>query len=239
MKRQMPRRVAAQLRAQWAGLLTILLLLTAGTAYALPGSNTVTSADIVNGQVASIDVADESLTGRDAGVLSASDIQKNSLGTGQVAESSFRVVPVARQAGAGRTKLSGCRESPHWVNCGSQPVNLADPGRMLLVAAVDTSTSWFADDVRGSCRLEVNGAPILASETYFKYDDEGERTPFLDAVEGAGQSATLTAVTDVYPTGRQEVGVECALVASGEAINGDDGTVWASVDLSVVTLSDR
>jgi hypothetical protein len=196
------RRVAAQLKDQWAGALTIVLLLTAGTAHALPGSNTVSSADIANGQVSSVDVADGSLTGRDARILSASDIEKGSLGTGQVSESTLGTVPLASQAGAGRTSSKWCDESSSYTDCGSLPVDLARSGRILVIATVDTSGNDFADDVRGPCRLEVDGAPIAASETYFKYDAEGARTPFGYAPEGAGQSATLSAVTDAYPPGR-------------------------------------
>jgi hypothetical protein len=239
MNSRLLRRLGAQVRTQWAGLLTIFLLLTAGTAYALPGSNTVLSGDIVNGEVTSADVADESLTGRDARQLSASDIEKGSFGTSQVAESSFGTVPLASQAGAGRTLSKWCSESSSYVDCGSLPVDLARSGRILVIASVDTGGNDYADDVRGPCRLEVDGAPIATSETYFKYDAEGARTPFGYAPEGAGQSATLTAVTDAYPPGRKVIGVECALVASGEALNGDDGDASASTDISVFTLSDR
>ena len=94
---------------------------------------------------------------------------------------------------------------------------LAKPGRLLIIAHVDTYTSWYAETVWGPCRLEVDGAPLQASQTNFRYDDEGERTSTWEAVEGAGQQATLAAVSDVYPAGRPVVGVECALVASGQS----------------------
>lgn len=239
MRTETLRRTAVQLSAQWAGFLTIFLVLTAGSAYALDGTNTVFSNDIVDGAVTTADVANGSLTGRDAWTLHAGDIAIDGLGTGQVSESSLGAVPVADQAGMGRFGGGGvCSESSSYVDCGRQSVDLAKPGRLLIIAAVNTGTGYFVEDVRGPCRLEVNGAPIEASETYFKYDDEGEETPIFDAVEGAGQAATLTAVSHVYPIGRQVVGVECALVGDGEAINGDDGHASASTDISVVALSD-
>lgn len=232
-------RIARHFRDQWAAFLAMFLVLTAGSAYALDGTDTVFSDDIVDGQVSAADVADGSLTGRDVRNLSSIDIAPDTLGTGQVSESSLEIVPVASQAGSGRTGSGGCGESTTYVDCGRLTVDLAKPGRLLIIAAVNTGTGLFADDVKGPCRLKVNGAPIEASETYFKYDDEGEVTPFGAEPEGAGQSATLTAVSHVYPTGRQAVGVECALVASGEALNGEDGHASAGVDISVVALSDR
>ncbi len=231
------RRIARPLRAQWAGVLTIVLLLTAGTASALPGTNTILREDIVDGEVASADVADGSLTGRDVRTVAGGDLGRDALDTGQVGESSLETVPVASQAGSGRADSGSCKESLTYVDCGSAPVALAKPGRLLIIASVDTYTSWYAETIWGPCRLEINGAPLHASQTNFRYDDEGERTPIWDAVEGAGQHATLAAVTDVYPAGRPVVGVECALVASGEAYNGDDATVTAEVGISVVALS--
>gem|GEM_PF-2945755 len=233
------RRIGRQLRAQWAGLLTIFLLLTAGSAYALDGSNTVFSDDIVDGQVTSLDVADESLTGADARILGNRDLGANILGTGRIVESSLGTVPVAGQAGSGYRGTGGCGESSRFVDCGTAAVHLTKPGRILIIADVETSTGYFVEYLRGTCRLEVNGAPIVTSATHIRYDDEGEITPAFDTVEGAGQYATLTAVSDVYPPGRQVVGVECALYAPGEGLNFEDGQGRAHAVVSTVALSDR
>lgn len=237
MTNELLRRLASQLRAQWAGFLTIFLFLSAGAAYALPGRSTILSDDIVNGQVRSVDVADGSITSEDALALSAGDIAKNALGTGQVDEHSLGPVPMARQAGAGAGGSGRCEASSTYVDCGAVGLTLTRPGRLLVIAAVRTSTGIFVDDVRGPCRLEVDGAPIEASETYFKYDDEGEISPTTTPREGSGQQATLTAVSHVYPEGRHIVGVECSLIASDTF--GDGGDVYAYPSISVVGLSDR
>jgi hypothetical protein len=55
-------RLFAHLRQQWLGALALLLLLTGGTAYALDGSNTVFTDDIVNGDVRTADLADGAVT---------------------------------------------------------------------------------------------------------------------------------------------------------------------------------
>ncbi|RHW24179.1 hypothetical protein D0Z08_26020 [Nocardioides immobilis] len=241
---QLLRRVARGLGAQWAGFLTIFLVLSFGTAYALPGSNTIFSDDIVDGQVSTADVADESLTGRDARTLANRDIAADALTAGQISESSLGAVPVADQAGSGRPGRGSCDESSTYVDCGSMPVDLARSGRVLIIAHVSTEPTLHVNYVWGPCRLEVNGAPIEASQTDFRYDAEGEKTPFGHTPEGAGQHVTLTAVTDVYsvsrlfPTRRLVVGVECALRAPGaNAVGTVHGTVHPQVDISVVTLT--
>ena len=47
-------RLIALVRAQWAGLLALFLVIAGGTAYA---ANTVSSTDIVDGQVKTLDLA--------------------------------------------------------------------------------------------------------------------------------------------------------------------------------------
>jgi len=54
-------RLLAHLRDQWMGAIALLLVLTGGTAYALDGSNTVFSDDIVNGEVKNDDLAPNSV----------------------------------------------------------------------------------------------------------------------------------------------------------------------------------
>ena len=57
----MARKLLHHLRQQWLGAFAVLLVLTGGTAYALDGSNTVFSDDIVNGEVKSGDLAVDSV----------------------------------------------------------------------------------------------------------------------------------------------------------------------------------
>ena len=93
------------LRNQWIGVLALLLVLTGGTAYALEGTNTVFTDDIVNDQVKSADVRNDDL---DEGGLAALDLREgsvrgsevfdDSLRGADVNESSFGVVPDAAHA---------------------------------------------------------------------------------------------------------------------------------------------
>jgi hypothetical protein len=63
---------------QWAGVLALFLVLTGGVAYA---ANTVFSTDIVNDQVYSADVRNDTLSG---GGLAAADLQASAVGTSEV-----------------------------------------------------------------------------------------------------------------------------------------------------------
>jgi hypothetical protein len=79
------------LRSQWMGALALFLVLTGGSAYALTGSNTVFSDDIVDGAVKQADVGSEAV-GTDEvknGALTANDVAPNSIGSGRIADGSL------------------------------------------------------------------------------------------------------------------------------------------------------
>jgi len=67
------------LRQQWLGALAVLLVVTGGTAYALDGSNTVFSDDIVNGEVKSADLAVDSVA---SGKIADQQVKNADLGAG-------------------------------------------------------------------------------------------------------------------------------------------------------------
>ena len=70
-------RLLIQLR-EWAGVLALILVLTGGVAYA---ANTVSSTDIVNDQVYSADVRNDTLAG---GGLARADLRAGAVGTSEV-----------------------------------------------------------------------------------------------------------------------------------------------------------
>jgi hypothetical protein len=74
-------KLLVHLRNQWIGVIALLLVLTGGTAYALEGSNTVFSDDIVNDEVKSPDVRNDTLTG---GGLTDADLRADSVGNSEV-----------------------------------------------------------------------------------------------------------------------------------------------------------
>jgi hypothetical protein len=71
-------RLIALVRGQWAGLLALFLVVAGGTAYA---ANTIGSSDIIDDQVFSADVRDDSLAG---GGLARADLRAGAVGTSEV-----------------------------------------------------------------------------------------------------------------------------------------------------------
>ena len=72
-------RLIALVRAQWAGLLALFLVIAGGTGYA---ANTIGSADIINGQVKSADIGDNQVQSIDVrnGSLTGADIEEDTVG---------------------------------------------------------------------------------------------------------------------------------------------------------------
>ena len=98
-------KLLVHLRRQWMGALALFLVLTGGVAYA---ANTVRSTDIVDNEVRTADVRNDTLTG---GGLAAADLKPSSVGTSEAAnnsltgtdidESSLGEVPSATLGGLG------------------------------------------------------------------------------------------------------------------------------------------
>ena len=112
-------RAIAHLRAQWMGGLALFLVIAGGTAYA---ANTVSSSDIVNNQVYSADVRNDSL---DGGGLSGADIREQTLGVvqGRGTLLSNRMVSVPGQPPRTLLEIPGlgtlegrCVENGAWID---------------------------------------------------------------------------------------------------------------------------
>ncbi len=80
-------RIRNHIRSNVVGYVALFFALSGGAAYALDGSNTVFSDDIVDDQVRSVDVRDDSLP---SGGLARADLRTGSVGTSEVANSSLR-----------------------------------------------------------------------------------------------------------------------------------------------------
>jgi hypothetical protein len=77
-----------------------LLAALSGTAIALPGTNTVDSGDIVNGQVKGKDIRNNAVTGKKVknGAVKSADVGDNSLSGADIDESTLGKVPSASNA---------------------------------------------------------------------------------------------------------------------------------------------
>jgi hypothetical protein len=89
-------RIRTLVRQQWAGLIALFLVLSGGSAWALDGSNTVFSDDIVNGEVKEADVGQGAVASaeiKNDSVLPA-DVAPNSLTTGRILDGTLTGVDV-------------------------------------------------------------------------------------------------------------------------------------------------
>jgi hypothetical protein len=80
-------RVLDHLRRQWTGTLALFLVLTGGTAYALDGSNTVFTDDIVNGEVKVADIGQGAVATEEIvnGQVKAADIGDGEVKSAEIA----------------------------------------------------------------------------------------------------------------------------------------------------------
>ena len=172
------------------------------------GTNAVRSAKILDGTVFGNDVADGSLTGTD------------------IAESTLGQVPLATQAltgGTGRSGASGqakCDpESATFLTCASLGLNLAAPGRVLVIGTITATAEFDADNGEGDCVVgtSVTG-PIPGSTVTARTGPE------------FGQ-LTVMGVTPVLAAGPVLVGLDCNQEPSFGAI------VYFDARIAAVALS--
>jgi hypothetical protein len=113
------RTLLAHLRGQWIGALALLLVLTGGTAYALDGSNTVFSDDIVNGQVKADDIGD--------GEVKVADVGQGAVATDELANGQVKSADLAADSVNAAKLADGQVQSPEIANGQVQAEDLA-PG---------------------------------------------------------------------------------------------------------------
>lgn len=179
-------RIRELIRQQWAGLIALFLVLTGGSAYALDGSNTVFSDDIVNGEVKTVDVAggavttdkvqDETLKGR--------DVLDNSLKGVDIDESTLSSIGGGGPAGGDLT--------------GSYPNPLIAPD---AVGSAEISNVGGSDDVNANLLDGKNWTDFVASSSISGRNttiSAGEPDEFWFSAFGAqiwvGCSATQTEI---------------------------------------------
>jgi hypothetical protein len=153
--------------------IAVFLVLSGGTAIALTGSNTVFSDDIVNDQVFSADVRNDTLAG---GGLTAADLRPASVGRSEVTDNSLRGADIANGTlgtddygdnGIGSIDIAKGAVTSHKV--ANFDLNDEDVGQATLV-----SFSQFIGSVpAGACGF----SPINTSGISIQADDHVLLTP--------------------------------------------------------------
>jgi len=131
-------------RSVIVGFAALTVLLTAGTAQSLSGTNTVNSGDIINGQVAYVDLKDGAVTGK--------KVLDNSLASPDINEETL-TFPTGEGTDANCTGDALGAE-----DCASTSITLSRPGKVYIIATFE----WGADsgvttDSTGTVGLVVDG----------------------------------------------------------------------------------
>ncbi len=230
------------------GYLALIVAFTLAPASAYATHLVVRSSDIVDGQVKSVDVRDDTFNG---GGLRAADLGPDSVGTSEVApdsltaadlatniigsnevvdnaltgvdisESTLAQVPSALLGGFGRTgALRDCDpESETFITCGVTGVVNVPPGaRALLLARVRANREIDANSMHGRCRLGTSSIGVVPGTTF-------------EFASGSPDTATLVGVTPPLPAGSTDIGVDCNQLNIGGAITYDQ------VSVTVVLIS--
>jgi hypothetical protein len=189
------------LRQQWMGGLALFLVLTGGSAYALTGTNTVFSDDIVNGEVKSADVATGAVrsahiaTGNvqsadiGTGAVTSSDVFDNNLTGTDVLDNSLKGVDVDEGSLNGAL-IPGVGSSPLVKSSGV--IKVDDPGgdpteptvKPLLSAGPFTITGECADSGPAIGVGRYARVVITSSASNFSVDSDADGG-IDEAAEGA------------------------------------------------------
>jgi hypothetical protein len=170
------------IRGNVVGYVALFLVLTGGTAYALDGSNTVFTDDIVNGEVQAPDIGPNAVSSGKVlnASLSGSDMRDDSITGLDVNESTLGQVPNSAALGGkslaqieniGSSSFSqaGCDPvSSASVTCASEDVTSPAGSRFLITA----SGSWFGFDTTlgGDNNRSTAGSCLLAQSGFSNTD---------------------------------------------------------------------
>jgi hypothetical protein len=167
----MSKRIRTHLRSNVVGYIALFCFAMSGTAAALPGTNTVDSGDIINGQVktgdlganavSSAKIADAQVQTPDlaASAVGGDKVLDNGITGSDVAENTLGPVPSALTAtlgglGRGGTQQDTCDPAgTGFAACTSLALTLPATTRVLVLGRVG-AFSENADLAGGKCRLE-------------------------------------------------------------------------------------
>jgi hypothetical protein len=201
--------------------ISLLLIMSGGTAYALGGSNTVFSDDIVDGQVRSADIANDNTPY----AIKGRDVANDSLTGADIDESTLGQVPDALTAtvgGLGRSAAGGGCDpfDTTFLTCATVQMTLPAPSRVLLIGRVRAIVDDGQTVGYGSCNLGTNFSGTIAGSSVEIFTDDHTLA-----------QVPLMIVTPVIGADTVSFGVNC----NQEAIGG--GIRYDFVSLDAVALS--
>jgi hypothetical protein len=206
----------AHLRAQWAGLLALFLVIAGGTAYA---ANTVLSEDIVDGEVKSVDIGTGQVRSADVrndnlsgGGLGSADIANDSLSGLDIAESTLQNVNAGTVGGLQMRKIN------FQVPYGTGPITVLDLAGLQITAECQT----FGD--------------VLDVKAFTSKNDSRVYYAGISSITADDTDAIRDIASDRLPNGLFDVGSQLQI---DNETPGDDSTGtlhYSAPDGSVVVV---
>ena len=140
----------AHLRSQWMGALALLLVLTGGTAYALDGSNTVFTDDLVNGDVKVADIGQ--------GAVATEEIANNQVKAADIGDGEVKSADIANGQVGSADIGAGEVKSGNVANDNLTGGDIA--GNSLKGADIDEATLDIGDAARAYAVVSIGcGGP--------------------------------------------------------------------------------
>ena len=194
---------------EWAGVIALFLVLAGGVAYA---ANTVRSSDIVNDEVYSADVRNDTLAG---GGLAAADLRSGSVATAEVSTGGVQSVDVQDQSLTGGDMADGGVKTPDLATSAVTSGKIAngqvksddlDPAAITAgitrVVAASANNTVGSKEVAADCPpgKKVTGAGYVLNggdpAVYRSYavDDDSWLVRAIDATGTSPWQLTVTAV---------------------------------------------
>ena len=177
-------RLLAHLRQQWMGAIALLLVLTGGTAYALDGSNTGFTDDIVNGEVKEADVGQ--------GAVATDELANNQVKASDIGDGEVKSAEVAN--GQVKTADIGAGEV--------ESANVLDDN---LTGGDVAANSLKGADIDEATLSGFGGAQLIVRDGAMASIDPGEGM-FLTSECEAGERATGGGVKFLSPLVTDRVG---------------------------------
>lgn len=138
--------------ASLVGYVVLTLILTAGAAQSLSGSNTVFTDDIVDGTVKSIDIKSDAILGSRIrnGTITGADVADNNLSGADVNESTLSIKEAIT-----KSQSFQCLTPPSGQNCVTLQVSMPKSGALFV--SLDAETASL-----GTLRVKLDGEDFVA-----------------------------------------------------------------------------
>jgi hypothetical protein len=177
-------RVRNHIRSNVISYVALFFALSGGTAWATHpgGANTISSQDIINGEVQRPDI--------DAASVDSPRLIDDGVRGIDINEATLGRVPVAQLGGIGRWESrsgQGCDVGGDYFTCAFTTIDLPRPTRVLLIGTAKVQTTAFSPGMgTGHCLLATHLANIPDSTTGFTVDNPQAEHIALVATTFAG-----------------------------------------------------